>query len=213
MSSEETTMAAGNLDGRAAPRPAAALARRQWTLTQEAFDCLLAQLDPDPESAGKRYVEVRRNLVRLFEWRGCPFPEDHADETLNRVARKALEGEDIRDPVSYLQGTARRIVLEVHKQRAKEQVALAGLATVAVAEPSESQGLERRVGCLQHCLGGLPAGNRELILQYYQGDKRAKIENRKQLTDRLRIPINTLRMRALRLREKLQSCVEECLAV
>ena len=53
--------------------------------------------------------------------------------------------------------------------------------------------------------------NRELILQYYQGEKGAKIENRKKLTVRFKIPLNTLRMRALRLREKLQVCVETCL--
>lgn len=49
-------------------------------------------------------------------------------------------------------------------------------------------------------------------MQYYQGEKGAKIENRKKSTDRLKISIATLRMRALRLREGLQSCVEDCLS-
>ena len=71
--------------------------------------------------------------------------------------------------------------------------------------------LEPRVQCLERCLGNLSAENRELILQYYQGEKGAKIENRKSLTDRFKIPLNTLRMRALRLREKLQVCVENCM--
>jgi len=50
-----------------------------------------------------------------------------------------------------------------------------------------------------------------LIIEYYQGEKGAKIQNRKRLTERFGVPVNTLRMRALRLREKLQGCVEDCL--
>jgi DNA-directed RNA polymerase specialized sigma24 family protein len=191
-------------------RPGEAPARRRWALTPKAFDSLLAGLDSDRESAGKKYVEVRCNLVRFFEWRGCPFPDDHADETLDRVAKRALGGEDIRDPVRYILGTARMILLEVNKARAKERLALGELAnTAAVAD--EPEPLQPRLECLERCLGGLAAGDREMILQYYRGDKRAKIENRKRLTERLQIPLSTLRMRALRVRERLQACVEECL--
>lgn len=185
-------------------------ARRKWALTQEAFDSLLAKLDPDREAAAKRYVEVRRSLVRFFEWRGCPYPEDHADETLDRVAKRALGGEDIRDPVGYVLGAARMVLLEVNKGRARERLALGELAkTPAVAyEPEQS---EPRLECLQRCLGALSTANREMVLQYYRGDKRAKIESRRKLTDRLQLPLQTLRMRMLRLRERLQACVEECL--
>jgi len=192
--------------------PADAPGRRRWALTQEALDSLLLRLDSDRDSAAKRYVEVRGNLVRLFEWRGCPFPEDHADETLDRVAKRALGGEDIRDPKSYILGTARMILLEVGKVRAKERLAYGELASAA-SVPSETERAEPRLECLHRCLDRLSTGDREVILQYYQGDKRAKIENRREMTDRLQVPINTLRMRALRLRQRLQACVEECLEV
>lgn len=185
-------------------------ARRKWALTQEAFDSLLAKLDPDREAAAKRYLEVRASLVRFFEWRGGPYPEDHADEALDRVAKRALGGEDIRDPVGYVLGTARMILLEVAKGRSRERVALGELAH-APAVPDEPEPPEPRLECLQRCLGTLPADSREMVLQYYQGDKRAKIENRRKLTERLQLPLNTLRMRMLRLRERLQACVEECL--
>jgi hypothetical protein len=55
----------------------------------------------------------------------------------------------------------------------------------------------------------LSSDNRDLILQYYQGEKGEKIQNRKKLLEQLGVPVNNLRMRALRLRERLQSCVEE----
>src|SRR5262249_35815848 len=77
--------------GGSAGRRGAAPARRRWALTQEAFDKLLAALGPDRESAAEKYLEVRSNLIRFFEFRGCPFPEDHADETINRVAKRACE--------------------------------------------------------------------------------------------------------------------------
>ncbi len=184
--------------------------RRKWTLTQEAFDKLLASLDPDRESAGEQYLEMRGNLIRFFEWRGCPFPEDHADETINRVARKIGEGEEIQDPSKYSFGVARMLLLEIHKERVKERSALSEMTSPEAAR-YEFEELEPRVECLGRCLQSLSPDNRELILQYYQGEKGTKIETRKRLTDRFKVPINTLRMRALRLREKLLVCVENCL--
>src|SRR5689334_8182414 len=43
--------------------------RPKWTLTEEAFEGLLASIGPDRDAAAERYLEIRRNLVRLFEWR------------------------------------------------------------------------------------------------------------------------------------------------
>jgi DNA-directed RNA polymerase specialized sigma24 family protein len=190
--------------------PSAAAPRSKWTLTQEAFDRLLAAFAPDRESAGKKYLELRNNLIRFFEWRGCPSPEDHADETVNRVARKIAEGEVIRDPAHYSIGVARLLTLEIHKARERERRALGDMAYVE-AVSYKPEGVEQRVECLRRCLQSLSPNNREMILQYYQGEKGSKIENRKKLTDRFQIPLNTLRMRALRLREKLLGCVENCL--
>jgi DNA-directed RNA polymerase specialized sigma24 family protein len=101
------------------------------------------------------------------------------------------------------------LLLEINKGRQREQAALAEIgAAPDVYLPANDD--ESRLDCLRNCLQTLSPDNRELILQYYQGEKGEKIENRKKLIDRLGIPVNTLRMRALRLREKLQSCVEEC---
>ena len=190
---------------------AAAHPHRKWSLTQEAFDRLLACLADDREIAGEKYLEIRRNLIRFFEWRGCPFPEDHADETVNRVARRLSEGEELRNPSAYFIGVARLLVLEIVKARAKESQALEEVAVSAV-EPVEPTADEPRIECLQECLATLSAPNRELILQYYQGEKGEKINNRRKLTERLGVPVNTLRMRALRLRERLQGCVEQCVS-
>jgi len=190
--------------------PVTAVPSRKWTLTQEAFDKLLASLGEDRERAGQTYLEIRSNLVRFFEWRGGHYPEDHADETFNRVAKRMAEGEAILNPMSYCLGVARMLLLEISKDRAKEQQALAEMAISPGASP-DFEASEARIECLQSCLQKLPADHRDLIIEYYQGEKGTKIENRKRLTERFGVPVNTLRMRALRLREKLLACVEDCL--
>jgi len=184
--------------------------REKWKLTQEAFDKLLLALGGDREKGGEKYLEIRSNLTRFFEWRGCPFPEDHADETFNRVAKKVAEGEEILNPSGYAMGVARLLLLEIIKGRQREQSALTELSTASEAYTESDDG-ESRLMCLRDCLQTLSQENRDLILQYYQGEKSDKIKNRKQMMERMGIPVNTLRMRALRLRERLQGCVEECL--
>ena len=189
---------------------AAAVPRRKWALTQEAFDKLLAHLGPDRESAGEKYLEVRNHLIRFFEWRGSAFPDDHADETINRVAKRVSEGEEIRNPTGYFLGAVRMLLLEIHKEQAKERQALSELA-ITEAPSYKFEELEPRVECLERCLKSLSTENREFILQYYHGEKGEKIETRKRLSERFGMQLNALRMRAVRLREKLLLCVSDCL--
>lgn len=189
-----------------------ALARKKrWSMTPEAFRALLAALDPDWERAGERYEEIRRSLVCFFQWRGCTSPEDHADETFNRVARKIEEGEVIRDPASYFHGVARLLLLELFKSQTRERNALSRMSlNVASDTDKDTADLEEaRLNSLRRCLGKLPPESRHFITQYYQGEKRAKIEGRLRLAEQMRIPLNALRLRARRLREKLEICVQQ----
>ena len=184
------------------------MASRKWILTQEAFDKVLQALDADRERAGEIYQQTRTNLIRFFEWRGCPVPEDHADETINRVARRISEGEQIREPAKYFFGVARLLSLEIQKQRARESYALNNLPAVEI---SSDETHLARIDCLRNCLQDLSSDQRDLIIGYYQGEKTDKIRNRQRLSEKLEIPISTLRMRALRIREQLEKCVESCL--
>ena len=78
--------------------------------------------------------------------------------------------------------------------------------------PDPPEEKERRFSCLHNCMEFLDAPSRELILQYYQHEKKAKIDHRKDLAERLGISLNTLRMRAHRIKESLQKCVRECVS-
>jgi DNA-directed RNA polymerase specialized sigma24 family protein len=193
------------------PVQPAAISRQKWTLTQDAFDSLLAALGPNRDTAADRYLEIRRNLVRLFEWRGCPAPDEHADEAINRCARKIGEGEEIRDVATYCVGIARMIIREMSRDRFREARPLDEVPEPRAAPSETDSDPERRVECLRRCLGQLSPETRNLILHYYQGDKGVKIKNRKGLTQLLGIPASTLRMRALRVRERLQLCAANCI--
>jgi DNA-directed RNA polymerase specialized sigma24 family protein len=184
---------------------------RKWSLTQQAFDGLLGMLGSDRDIAADRYLQIRRNLVRFFEWRGCSTPEEYADETINRCARKIGDGEEIRDVPTYCIGIARMLLREMGRERAKEARSLEEAPEPRVLPPDPDSDPERGVECLRRCLAELAPENRDLILKYYQGDKGEKIKSRKGLKDFFGIPASTLRMRALRLRERLQLCAQNCM--
>lgn len=166
---------------------------------------MLAQLDSDREQAGVKYENLRRRLVKLFEWRGAIFPEDLADDTLNRVAKSLETGEQIANFTAYCLGIARNVFLESLRSRQRE----ASLQSI----PQESAGMtdEPRRECLEHCLRGLSPQDTHMIIQYYQEDKHARIKARRDLASQLGIPLNALRIRTHRLRVQLQDCVEHCL--
>ena len=87
-------------------------------LNSRTFAQLLECLDTDQKRAGKKYEDLRRTLIRFFGWRGAPFPEEHADETFNRLARKLGEGIEIKNIGAYAYEVARLVCLEALKTHA-----------------------------------------------------------------------------------------------
>jgi hypothetical protein len=49
-----------------------------------------------------------------------------------------------------------------------------------------------------------------MILRYYTGKERVKIESRRALAESLGISMNALSIRACRVRDKIESCVQQC---
>jgi DNA-directed RNA polymerase specialized sigma24 family protein len=64
-----------------------------------------------------------------------------------------------------------------------------------------------RVAYLRECLGSLPKESRELIIEYYREEGRAKIDDRKALAEKLGISLNALFSRAKRIRDRLEQCL------
>ena len=50
-----------------------------------------------------------------------------------------------------------------------------------------------------------------MVLRYFSQEKREKVELHNAMAEEMGITINTLRLRVLRLKQKLQPCVERCL--
>jgi|KBSMisStandDraft_5_1062788.scaffolds.fasta_scaffold02529_4 DNA-directed RNA polymerase specialized sigma24 family protein len=191
-------------------REAAHAGRQKWPLTQTAFDGLLACLDSDRDIAADRYLRIRRDLVRLFGWRGCHTPDDYADETMNRCARKIAQGEEIRDLAGYSIGVARMLLREMRRDSSRQACSL-DETLEPCGWPAVGSDLEHRVEALRLSLEELSHDDRFLILNYYEGDKSEKIKTRKMLSELFGIGPSTLRMRAMRIREKLQLCTQNYL--
>ena len=181
----------------------------EWSLTEEAFANFLAHLDPDTERAGERYETLRLALMKFFDWRGAHFPEECTDETFNRVARKIESGEVVHDIANYCHGVARMIFLESTRRPEHKRVSLDALASIGTpSSPPEETDPQR--DCFEVCLASLPEESRQLILDYYESEKRGKIDNRLSLAEKLGIPLNALRSRAQRVRARLEQCVNRC---
>jgi DNA-directed RNA polymerase specialized sigma24 family protein len=183
-------------------------------MTPEEFEALLAQLDADRDRAGERYETIRRKLVRLFEWRGCAAPEDLADETMNRVARRLAEGIELRssDPYGYFCGVAHLLYKESLRRAAREQRVLAEGGGLTLAAFDDDEPTDHRLDCLRQCLAGLAPDQRSLVLRYHQGANshgETNIRNRQALASEAGLPMNALRIRVHRIRRKLETCVHD----
>jgi RNA polymerase sigma factor (sigma-70 family) len=183
---------------------------RQHTITQAGFDRFLSCLSENRETAGLEYERIRGRLVLYFQCRDIVLSEDCADEAINRVIVKLEAGQEIRDPVTYVFGVARMILQESARAQGKQQ-AIEDDWVVSPALPEQDDELQRRMDCLRNCLRNLPDEDRALITQYYQEEKRAKIDLRQELARRFGIDPNALRVRAFRLRNSLQKCVRSCM--
>jgi DNA-directed RNA polymerase specialized sigma24 family protein len=178
--------------------------KKEWSLTHENFDALLLWLDPNREQAGQKYEKIRLRLIKIFTCRGCFESEDLADETINRVAKrlKDIADEFEGDRSQYFYGVASKVYLEYVRKKP---------APSPPPPRRDSDEVELEYRCLERCMERLTSDNRQLVLQYYQEEKRAKIDHRKRLAESLGIALNALRIRAHRIRLTLLECVQQCL--
>jgi len=178
--------------------------KKEWVLTKESFDALLAWLDTNPDSAALKYEKIRTRLIKMFACRGCLEPEDLADETIDRVARRLndIEQTYAGEPVRYFYGVAKKIQLEHGRPKPSPQPPVCD-------EESDRDELEYE--CLEHCMQKLLPEHRELVLQYYYEELGAKIVHRKQLAEQLGIAVNALRIRVYRIRASLVECIQQCM--
>ena len=180
--------------------------KRDWQPDKAAFDRLLAWLDEGTESRGERYLEIRGRLVDYFGRRDCPFPEDLADETLNRVARRLEETGSIDEvvPARYCYILAKFVFLEWLRRPGRIELVAQSAEAVVAQGTSDRAENERTFACLERCLQSCSAADRAMILDYYATTSGSAPANRRQLAQKLGITANSLAIRACRVRSRLE---------
>lgn len=175
-------------------------------VTPEKFANFLAWLSPHGDSAGEEYERLRFRLCTFFSQRRCSFADELADETINRVILKS-SAENIENKLAYCYGVARNVYREsLRKERCHLNV---DEVTIAAKVPTE-QSFSKE--CLDKCLAELSPESRNLILDYFSEVKLAKIELHRRISEKLEMTQTALRMRVMRIKQKLKICVQECMS-
>jgi hypothetical protein len=173
--------------------------------TEDQLQNLLRWLDQDQARAGEKYEQIRRRLIFIFRCRGCASPEDIADQCIDRVA-KIITKQDFSyegDPSLFFYGVAKLV--------AKEQLRLPRVPE-QVPEPFISETKELQQQCLDRCLEALSPRSRRLILDYYDQAGRTNMAHRREMSERLGLSLNVLRIQTCRIRTVLKQCVVSCTA-
>src|SRR5215212_9885014 len=122
-------------------------------MTPDDFEELLLWLDPDPDSAGvpnrdrgaEKYEKIRNRIIRIYCSRGCNRAEDIADESMERVGRKAkkLKLTYKGDPALYIYAVAKRVYREILRED--------NLTITPPRPKDDSDEVELRHAWLEHC--------------------------------------------------------------
>ena len=174
----------------------------QLSSAAESFQRFLCWLGPDPESAGRKYESIRSLLIKMFSARRCVFPEDLADATFERVARKLADLSNFTgDPARYFYGVAKKIYLEYQREIATVRLR----PDYSISTDPDTEEEERMLKQLDDALNMIPIFDRELILKYYTVSGRNKIESRRTLAEQMGFPPNALRLRVFRIRREIRT--------
>jgi DNA-directed RNA polymerase specialized sigma24 family protein len=172
--------------------------------SKEAFEKLLAWLDPDREKAIAKYQKIYSRLTGIFSAKGCSDAEGLADETFNVVMLKIdqLIENYVGDRALYFYGVSRNIYFEWLK----------ALKVPVPPPPPDKTEIERRCGCLDDCLEKkASADEKQWVLRYHDGRGQQRIDARQRLAAELGITLNALRIRIFHIQARLRPCIEECL--
>lgn len=171
---------------------------------------LLLRLDSDLPRAAEKYEELRRVLIKFFEWNRSPRADDLADEVISRLAMKAV------DDIQNIKAFARKIAEYVLMEEAKKSQRLTSIDEMTHEIPSvetspdtivEKLDAKIRIDCLRMCREQLLPEEDALVMAYHDVEHESHKLCRKRLAQQMGLTMNALRVRANRLRDKLEDCV------
>ena len=180
----------------------------------EGLENLIILLDAGGEGPpGTGYQSIRIKLIRYFDWQRCVAAEELTDETIDRVAKRIAQGQQIENLGGFFYGVARLVLKEFQRKEQKQQRASANLptSTEEVSNDDEDDAVQLRRECNKKCLEDLAEAERDLIVPYCQPDGRSNKERRQDIATKLGIKRENLRLKVYRIRHKLDKCVADCL--
>jgi RNA polymerase sigma factor (sigma-70 family) len=179
-------------------------------LNLELFDFFLTWLNSDRDLAAKKYEELRAHLISYLNRRQCVESEKLADDALTIFMRRLPHLlNKINDPLPYLLVVTRNLYIDyITTRHLSLPENIADLPLVEDEVEEEEQVFEY----LDECLQQLSDEERELFLDYFRWEKQEKIDFRKELSERLGISRNALRLRIYQIKAQLRLCINNRLA-
>lgn len=180
--------------------------KRNREINPEAFEKMLLWLDEDRDIAGRKYEAIRLRLIKIFDYRQCSNSEELSDKVFDRVIKKFDENAvtDASNPALYFY----RVANNIYRENQRKPLAVEIPDEIPVE--TEEAGFDPYYECLKKCLENLSAGHRKLIVNYYEEEKREKVNYHRQLAKSFGVKLNILHLRAYRIRKRLQKCVLQC---
>ena len=180
----------------------------------ETFQLLLDRLDADPAIAAEKYETLRIKLVHLLQWRGCAesYADELADKTLDRVAAKLAGGEEVENINAFASAVARYIWLEHSRKNRTDAVGDDLPETPVEMDMSFLDDPDERMKCLRRCIATkFTDDEKRLVVNYYdtEADEKAKTARRR-LAESFGLTMNAMKVRACRLRMRLEACINDC---
>jgi DNA-directed RNA polymerase specialized sigma24 family protein len=176
---------------------------------------LIDRLDPDETVAAEKYELLRQKLIKCLAWKGCPEIQADAlaDLVLDRVSAKLGQGENIKNVNAYAYEVMKFVWLE-HCRRHKEFTVGDDMPDVAVHPNTEIfDEPDLRMRCLRKCLAEVVPEERDrrLIIGYYDAEPGEKNKDkRKNLAKELDLSMVSLKVKACKLRVRLEQCINDC---
>jgi RNA polymerase sigma-70 factor, ECF subfamily len=134
--------------------------------------------------------------------------EDILQETWLHLERHIANGGSVEDVPAYCAAIAKNAVMRHWRKAGRERPLDSRIVELlATGFSDEPAGWPDRLGALRRCLGTLSTPNRALLEERY-------VEGRshQDIAERLRLSLDALAMRLMRLRQALKRCVAQRLA-
>jgi DNA-directed RNA polymerase specialized sigma24 family protein len=182
--------------------------RQRSGLTAAGFGVLLQALGGQSEPAGVRYERLRTNLIFFFSRKLLSFPEDLADEVLDRLAKRLCDGVAMVSIEAFALGIARYVAQE-HTGSKDRMVTADPSFWNNIPAHSTTSSDEEEMRQLEACLNRLPAGEAVLLRRYYLSSAGSQIKARAALASELGISATALRQRVFLARQSLRACMQK----